>query len=160
MINHFLSLAAPEQEWSHILINGLTIGAGDISAEDLFAVLKKRIERVLIRTVRQPCFYTCSYYSFFVFYLTDVVSLICPWFFSFLHSAQKQRREVLTNSGFWQNTWKALKQEQRRLFKCSRGDHNSIFFEPENGLAIGMSWAKTMFCMRLEGVYYLLSRSS
>jgi len=53
MINHFLSLAAPEQEWSHILINGLTIGAGDISAEDLFAVLKKRIERVLIRTVRQ-----------------------------------------------------------------------------------------------------------
>lgn len=43
-------IQAPEQEWSHILINGLTIGAGDISAEDLFAVLKKRIERVLIRT--------------------------------------------------------------------------------------------------------------
>ncbi|KAG4979488.1 hypothetical protein JHK82_032740 [Glycine max] len=44
------AMKAPEQEWSHILINGLTIGAGDISAEDLFAVLKKRIERVLIRT--------------------------------------------------------------------------------------------------------------
>jgi len=53
MIKHCLSLAAPEQEWNNILINGLTIGAGNISAEELFAVLKKRIERVLIRTVRQ-----------------------------------------------------------------------------------------------------------
>jgi len=52
MINHCLSLAAPEQEWNNILINGLTIGAGNISAEELSAVLKKRIERVLIRTVR------------------------------------------------------------------------------------------------------------
>ncbi|RZB79450.1 hypothetical protein D0Y65_029630 [Glycine soja] len=93
-------IQAPEQEWNNILINGLTIGAGDVSAEDLFAVLKKRIERVLIRTVRQPCFYTCSYYSFFVFYLTDVVSLICPCSFSSLHASEKQRREVLTNSGF------------------------------------------------------------
>ncbi|XP_017432519.1 uncharacterized protein LOC108339816 isoform X2 [Vigna angularis] len=43
-------IQAPEQEWNNILINGLTIGAGNISAEELFAVLKKRIERVLIRT--------------------------------------------------------------------------------------------------------------
>ncbi|KAK7312309.1 hypothetical protein VNO77_36078 [Canavalia gladiata] len=43
-------IQAPEQEWNNILINGLTIGAGDISPEELYAVLKKRIERVLIRT--------------------------------------------------------------------------------------------------------------
>lgn len=44
---------APEQEWNNILIRGLTIGAGDVSPEELYAVLKKRIERTLIRTVRQ-----------------------------------------------------------------------------------------------------------
>ncbi|KAG5080244.1 hypothetical protein JHK86_004309 [Glycine max] len=38
------SLKSLEQEWSNILINGLTIGVGDISAEDVFIVLKKRIE--------------------------------------------------------------------------------------------------------------------
>lgn len=44
---------APQHEWNGILINGLTIGAGDVSPEELFAVLKKRMERTLIRTVRQ-----------------------------------------------------------------------------------------------------------
>ncbi|XP_027346362.1 uncharacterized protein LOC113858101 isoform X3 [Abrus precatorius] len=43
-------IQAPEQEWNNILINGLTIGAGDISPEELFTVIKKRIERILIRT--------------------------------------------------------------------------------------------------------------
>ncbi|XP_061340600.1 uncharacterized protein LOC133287062 isoform X2 [Gastrolobium bilobum] len=43
-------IQAPEEEWNNILINGLTIGAGDISPEELYAVLKKRIERTLIRT--------------------------------------------------------------------------------------------------------------
>ncbi|XP_058756771.1 uncharacterized protein LOC131629990 isoform X2 [Vicia villosa] len=43
-------IQAPEHEWNGILINGLTIGAGDVSPEELFAVLKKRMERTLIRT--------------------------------------------------------------------------------------------------------------
>ncbi|CAK8576601.1 unnamed protein product [Lathyrus sativus] len=43
-------IQAPEQEWNGILINGLTIGAGDVSPEELYAVLKKRRERTLIRT--------------------------------------------------------------------------------------------------------------
>lgn len=43
-------LAAPEEEWNNILIKGLTIGAGEVSPEELDAVLKKRIERTLIRT--------------------------------------------------------------------------------------------------------------
>ncbi|XP_054777109.1 uncharacterized protein LOC129285426 isoform X2 [Prosopis cineraria] len=41
---------APEEEWNNILIKGLTIGAGEVSPEELDAVLKKRIERTLIRT--------------------------------------------------------------------------------------------------------------
>ncbi|MCH99869.1 hypothetical protein A2U01_0020884 [Trifolium medium] len=47
---YLLCLSAPEQEWNSILINGLTIGAGDISPEELYSVLKKRMERTLIRT--------------------------------------------------------------------------------------------------------------
>ncbi|XP_045823538.1 uncharacterized protein LOC123916195 [Trifolium pratense] len=43
-------IKAPEQEWNSILIKGLTIGAGDISPEELYSVLKKRMERTLIRT--------------------------------------------------------------------------------------------------------------
>ncbi|KAL1324214.1 uncharacterized protein LOC107628850 isoform X3 [Arachis ipaensis] len=43
-------IQAPEEEWNNILIKGLTIGAGDISPEELDAVVKKRIERTLIRT--------------------------------------------------------------------------------------------------------------
>ncbi|KAK9113033.1 hypothetical protein Scep_020552 [Stephania cephalantha] len=43
-------IKAPEGEWSRLLINGLTVGKGDISPEDLYAVINKRIERVLIRT--------------------------------------------------------------------------------------------------------------
>lgn len=50
-------LAAPEEEWNNIMIKGLTIGAGDVLHEELHAALKKRIERTLIRTVRQiPAF--------------------------------------------------------------------------------------------------------
>ncbi|KAI5388444.1 uncharacterized protein LOC127101944 isoform X2 [Lathyrus oleraceus] len=44
------AMKAPEQEWNGILIKGLTIGAGDVSPEELYAVLKKRRERILIRT--------------------------------------------------------------------------------------------------------------
>lgn len=56
---------APEQEWNGILIKGLTIGAGDVSPEELYAVLKKRRERILIRTVRQATHFNI-YFIFFV----------------------------------------------------------------------------------------------
>ncbi|GER50323.1 polynucleotidyl transferase [Striga asiatica] len=43
-------IQAPETEWNRLLINGLNIGKGNISPEELYAVIKKRIERTLIRT--------------------------------------------------------------------------------------------------------------
>jgi hypothetical protein len=43
--------AAPENEWNKVLLDGLTVGKGDVSPDDLYAVISKRIERVLIRTV-------------------------------------------------------------------------------------------------------------
>ncbi|KAK6136710.1 hypothetical protein DH2020_029538 [Rehmannia glutinosa] len=43
-------IQAPEAEWNKLLLNGLTVGKGDISSEELYAVVKKRIERTLIRT--------------------------------------------------------------------------------------------------------------
>lgn len=48
--------AAPEEEWNKMLINGITLGKGEISPEELHAVIKKRIERTLIRTVGTPLF--------------------------------------------------------------------------------------------------------
>lgn len=48
------SSAAPEQEWNKLLIDGLAVGKGEISPEDFYAVIKKRIERTLIRTVSHP----------------------------------------------------------------------------------------------------------
>lgn len=44
---------APEEQWNTILIKGLTVGGGDVSPEELYAVVNKRVERTLIRTVRQ-----------------------------------------------------------------------------------------------------------
>uniref|UniRef100_A0A2P2KWF4 Uncharacterized protein LOC105134468 isoform X2 n=2 Tax=Rhizophora mucronata TaxID=61149 RepID=A0A2P2KWF4_RHIMU len=43
-------IKAPEEEWNKFLIDGLTVGKGEISPEELYAVVKKRIERTLIRT--------------------------------------------------------------------------------------------------------------
>uniref|UniRef100_A0A1D1YNH2 Putative UPF0169 lipoprotein HI_0177 n=1 Tax=Anthurium amnicola TaxID=1678845 RepID=A0A1D1YNH2_9ARAE len=43
-------IKAPEESWNKLLIDGLTIGKGDISPEDFYVVIKKRIERTLIRT--------------------------------------------------------------------------------------------------------------
>lgn len=51
-----LLAAAPEEEWNKLLINGITLGKGEISPEELHAVIKKRIERTLIRTVGTPLF--------------------------------------------------------------------------------------------------------
>ncbi|KAL6270011.1 hypothetical protein ACE6H2_026922 [Prunus campanulata] len=57
---------APEEEWNKLLLNGLTLGKGEILPQELYAVIKKRVERTLIRTVRNnlggrfiPA--TCSY---------------------------------------------------------------------------------------------------
>ncbi|XP_031271722.1 uncharacterized protein LOC116130107 isoform X2 [Pistacia vera] len=41
---------APEEEWNKLLIDGLTVGKGEVSPEEFYAVIKKRIERTLIRT--------------------------------------------------------------------------------------------------------------
>ncbi|MQL90622.1 hypothetical protein Taro_023214 [Colocasia esculenta] len=41
---------APEESWNKLLIEGLTVGTGDIPPDDFYAVIKKRIERTLIRT--------------------------------------------------------------------------------------------------------------
>lgn len=43
-------IKAPESEWNKLLIDHLTAGKGDISPDELYAVIKKRIERTLIRT--------------------------------------------------------------------------------------------------------------
>ncbi|CAL5087192.1 unnamed protein product [Urochloa decumbens] len=43
-------IQAPETEWNKVLLDGLTVGKGDISPDDFYAVISKRIERVLIRT--------------------------------------------------------------------------------------------------------------
>nr|POE59782.1 hypothetical protein CFP56_74055 [Quercus suber] len=43
-------IIAPEEEWNKLLINGMTVGKGDISPDEFYAVIKKQIERTLIRT--------------------------------------------------------------------------------------------------------------
>ncbi|KAI4367263.1 hypothetical protein MLD38_023021 [Melastoma candidum] len=45
-----LLIKAPEEEWNRLLIEGMTVGKGEVSPEELYAVIKKRIERTLIRT--------------------------------------------------------------------------------------------------------------
>ncbi|XP_022679923.1 uncharacterized protein LOC101764404 [Setaria italica] len=41
---------AHENEWNKVLLDGLTVGKGDVSPDELYAVICKRTERVLIRT--------------------------------------------------------------------------------------------------------------
>ncbi|KAI5673181.1 hypothetical protein M9H77_13545 [Catharanthus roseus] len=43
-------IIAPAEEWNKLLIDGLDVGRGETSLEELDAVIKKRIERTLIRT--------------------------------------------------------------------------------------------------------------
>ncbi|XP_061977295.1 uncharacterized protein LOC133698405 isoform X3 [Populus nigra] len=57
-------IKAPEEEWNKLLLNGMTVGKGEISPEELYAVIKKRIERTLIRTVIKPStlyLFTCIF---------------------------------------------------------------------------------------------------
>ncbi|KAL8160372.1 hypothetical protein V2J09_001909 [Rumex salicifolius] len=43
-------IKAPEKEWNKLLLDGLTLGKGDVTPEELYSVIRKRIERTLIRT--------------------------------------------------------------------------------------------------------------
>uniref|UniRef100_A0A0D9XFZ3 Uncharacterized protein n=1 Tax=Leersia perrieri TaxID=77586 RepID=A0A0D9XFZ3_9ORYZ len=43
-------IKAPENEWNKLMLDGLTVGKGNVSPDEFYAVIKKRIERVLIRT--------------------------------------------------------------------------------------------------------------
>lgn len=45
-------IKAPQEKWNKLLIDGLSVmpGKGNISTEEFYAVIKKRIERTLIRT--------------------------------------------------------------------------------------------------------------
>ncbi|XP_020113369.1 uncharacterized protein LOC109727621 isoform X1 [Ananas comosus] len=43
-------IEAPENNWNKLLLDGLTVGKGQVPPEDLYSVIKKRIERILIRT--------------------------------------------------------------------------------------------------------------
>ncbi|XP_048597504.1 uncharacterized protein LOC106365986 isoform X3 [Brassica napus] len=42
--------SAPEEQWNKLFLEGLTIGKGDVTPDELSAVIKKRVERTLIRT--------------------------------------------------------------------------------------------------------------
>ncbi|KAH9308310.1 hypothetical protein KI387_036221, partial [Taxus chinensis] len=43
-------IKADEEDWSQLLIGGLTIGGGSVSLEELNGVIEKRLERTLMRT--------------------------------------------------------------------------------------------------------------
>uniref|UniRef100_A0A1J3FQY4 Uncharacterized protein n=1 Tax=Noccaea caerulescens TaxID=107243 RepID=A0A1J3FQY4_NOCCA len=49
---HFLEtlIKAPEEQWNKLFLQGLSIGKGEITPDEISAVIKKRIERTLIRT--------------------------------------------------------------------------------------------------------------
>ncbi|CAH2061616.1 unnamed protein product [Thlaspi arvense] len=53
---HFLetlikgTLSPPEEKWNKLFLDGLAIGKGEVAPDELSAVIKKRIERTLIRT--------------------------------------------------------------------------------------------------------------
>ncbi|KAG2274339.1 hypothetical protein Bca52824_056894 [Brassica carinata] len=44
---------APEEQWNKFFLEGLTLGKGEVTLEELSAVIKKRIECMLIRTIRR-----------------------------------------------------------------------------------------------------------
>ncbi|CDY40193.1 BnaC04g14210D [Brassica napus] len=54
-VEHFLEtlIKAPEEQWNKFFLEGLTLGKSEVTPEELSAIIKKRIERTLIRTVRR-----------------------------------------------------------------------------------------------------------
>ncbi|KAH0860352.1 hypothetical protein HID58_088613 [Brassica napus] len=59
---HFLEtlIKAPEEQWNKFFLEGLTLGKGEVTLEELSAVIKKRIECTLIRTVSNINFVLCN----------------------------------------------------------------------------------------------------
>lgn len=43
--------SAPEEQWNKLFLEGLTLGKGEVTPDELSSVIKKRVERTLIRTV-------------------------------------------------------------------------------------------------------------
>lgn len=43
-------IKAPEEQWNKLFLEGLTLGKGEVTPDELSAVIKKRVERTLIRT--------------------------------------------------------------------------------------------------------------
>ena len=92
-------LAAPEEEWNKLLINGLTIGKGEVLPNELDSVIKKRIERTLIRTVRQiPVF--C--YVLFLRHISSISTILFMFshhsyfFLSIFQEGGSYQQRVLT----------------------------------------------------------------
>ncbi|CAN6871845.1 unnamed protein product [Brassica oleracea] len=51
---------APEEQWNKFFLEGLTLGKGEVTLEELSAVIKKRIECMLIRTISNINFVLCN----------------------------------------------------------------------------------------------------
>ena len=83
--------AAPENEWNKVLLDGLTVGKGDVSPDDLYAVISKRIERVLIRMVRS---------TNILFLLEAGLRLLSSHRKTFFLSLVFDRKVVLTSNAF------------------------------------------------------------
>lgn len=142
-----LFAAAPEEEWNKLLLSGMTVGKGEISPDELYAVTKKRIERTLIRTVIKP-----STLDFVHLYFCCSVSLqldatpqatVCydsytqaqPFLYTspFSHTFSITcRKEVRTSNAFSPSILRVSSQEQKRLSKFFRESHNS----PDTRLSI------------------------
>lgn len=120
-------VAAPEEEWNMLLINGLTVGKGEISPEEFYAVIKKRIERTLIRTVRQLFGWMSS--ESFIWITSDLSDFVPSFLFLIVSISNFFRREDLTSSVFLLSIWKASNQERRRLSKYFRASHNGSCLE-------------------------------
>jgi hypothetical protein len=98
---YILCNAALENDWDKVLLNGLTVGKGDVSPDDFYAIINKRIERVLIRTVRAAskhlvftrssrvvrCFLTLIFFPSFL-------SLTGRWFLPATHTCWVSKRDT------------------------------------------------------------------
>nr|VDD07812.1 unnamed protein product [Brassica oleracea] len=58
-VEHFLEtlIKASEEQWNKFFLEGLTLGKSEVTPEELSAIIKKRIERTLIRTVSNINFF-------------------------------------------------------------------------------------------------------
>ncbi|XP_034902366.1 uncharacterized protein [Populus alba] len=141
-------IKAPEEEWNKLLLNGMTVGKGEISPDELYAVIKKRIERTLIRTVIKPStldfiHLICCCCSVFpttgrhtachcllrLIHTGTAISIYFPFSHTFSVTC---RKEVRTSNAFSPSILRVSSQEQKRLSKFFRESHNS----PDTRLSI------------------------